>query len=117
MVGIDIVKVERIAKLRERFGLKGLKKFLLESEIAEFKKAESIAGVWASKEAISKALGVGIGKKLQFHDIQIYRDNFGKPRFKLSDKIVKNFGIKEGDISISHDGDYAIAVAIILKEE
>ena len=40
-------------------------------------KVETIAGFWASKEAISKALGVGIGKKLSFKDIKIYKTKKG----------------------------------------
>ena len=88
-------------------------KFLNRSEIEVAKKIESIAGFWASKEAIAKALGCGIGSKLSFHDIYIKKDKRGAPYFNLSTEAQKIYNIKSSSLSISHDGGFAIAVVII----
>jgi len=112
-IGTDITVVNRIEKSIQKFGDKFIDRFLNESEKRLAKKVESIAGFWATKEAISKALGCGIGKNLSFHDIIIYKDAKNAPHFRLSDKAQKLHQIKESSISIAHDGGFAIAVAII----
>ena len=114
MIGIDIVSINRIEKLINKFKDKALLRFLSKKEIKISKlKIETIAGFWASKEAISKALGVGIGKKLSFKDIKIYKTKKGQPKFRLSKKAQKRFNIKKSSLSITHDGGFAIAVVNI----
>jgi holo-[acyl-carrier protein] synthase len=113
MIGVDLVKISRIETFIQKFGEKGLRRFLNENEIKEAKKIETIAGYWAAKEAIAKALGVGIGKKLSFKDITIYKEKYGAPNFKLTPIKEKKFNIKSTSLSISHDGGFAIAVAAI----
>ena len=113
MIGVDLVKISRIEKMVERFGDKALKRFLNESEIKEAKKIESIAGYWAAKEAISKALKTGIGKELGFKDIIIYKESSGAPNFRLHPDKKKKFNIRSSSLSISHDGGFAIAVAAV----
>ncbi len=112
-VGTDIVAIDRIEKSINRFGDKFLRRFLTEEEIKLATKIDSFAGFWASKEAISKALGCGIGKELSFLDIQIYKDTKGSPHFILSKKAKKRFQIKESSLSISHDKNFAIAVVVL----
>jgi len=114
MVGIDIVKIERIEKFINKFQNRGLKRFLSENEIANSKdNFKRIAGYWAVKEAISKALKVGIGKDFSFHDVEISKDYRGSPIANLSKKVLDSFLIKDISISITHDGDYAVAVAVV----
>ncbi len=114
MIGIDLVKIQRIEKFVARFGEKGLHKFLTQTEIEISKNnIKRIAGFWAVKEAISKALGVGISKSFSFHDVEISKNKNGSPIANISEKIKANFNIKNLAISITHDGDYAIAVATI----
>jgi len=112
-IGTDITVVSRIEKSFNKFGKKFLNKFLNESEQKLSIKIESIAGYWASKEAISKALGCGIGAELSFLDIIIYKDTKNAPHFKLSPKAQERHKIKSSSLSISHDGGFAIAVVII----
>jgi holo-[acyl-carrier protein] synthase len=113
-VGTDIVAVSRVSEAIDRFGDKFLSRFLLEEEIDSLNRVESIAGYWASKEAISKALGCGIGKELSFLDIQITKDNKNAPSFTLRGRAKEQFKIKSSSLSISHDRGFAIAVAVIL---
>ena len=112
-IGTDIVQIQRIEKSLAKYGDTFKKRFLSEEEIQSAKKVESIAGYWAGKEAISKALGCGIGAKLSFHDIRISKSPLGAPIFVLSTKAQKIHQITESSLSISHDGGFAIAVAVI----
>ena len=112
-IGTDIIEIKRVERSLEKFGEKFKIKFLHESEIELAKKTESIAGFWAAKEAIAKALGCGIGVELTFHDIYIQKSTKGAPYFTLSNKAQKIHNIKESSLSISHDGGFAIAVVAI----
>ena len=107
-IGIDIVNIKRIEKLIKKFGYEKLR-FLNEDELYT-NKAESIAGIFASKEAFSKALGTGIGEDFSFSDISILKDNKGKPFIKINSIDLR---IKNCDVSISHDGGFAIAAVIV----
>jgi holo-[acyl-carrier protein] synthase len=114
-VGTDIIQIQRIEKLVQRYGIKFKQRFLSKNEIAVAKRIETIAGYWAAKEAIAKALGCGIGAQLVFHDIVIAKDHRGAPYFKLTKEAQKVHKIKEASLSISHDGGFAIAVAVIVQ--
>jgi len=107
-IGIDIVNIKRIEKLIQKFGLKKLK-FLNEDEFYT-NKPQSIAGIFATKEAFSKALGYGLGKDFSFRDISLLKDKKGKPFIKINSSKIK---IKNCDVSISHDGGFAIAAVIV----
>lgn len=113
MLGVDNVKISRIESLKERFGDKALKRFLDCDEIELASSSSSYAGYWAAKEAISKALGVGIGEKCSFFDIKLYKDSKNTPYFTLSKHLIDEFKITSTALSITHDGEYAIAVATI----
>ena len=113
-IGTDIIQISRIEKALAQFGDKFTQRFLHPQEIALAKKTASIAGFWAAKEAISKALGCGIGKELSFHDIILAKDPRGAPTFSLSEEAQKVHTIQTSSLSISHDGGFAIAVAVIV---
>jgi|LGOV01.1.fsa_nt_gb holo-[acyl-carrier protein] synthase len=120
MIGIDTVKIARIEKMKERFGDKALKRFLDDEEIRLASSSTSHAGYWAAKEAISKALGVGISAKCSFFDIKLHKDTKNAPYFTLSKQLIEEFEITDTALSITHDGEYAVAVAHIrskLKRE
>jgi holo-[acyl-carrier protein] synthase len=110
MIGIDIVRIERIQRMFEKFGHKAYARFLNEEEIILAKSATTAAGFWAAKEAASKAIGTGIGGVCGFHDIKISKTKLGAPTLKYKKKIRKKFHIKKSHLSITHDGGFAIAV-------
>ena len=113
MIGIDLIKTSRMNRLIKRFGDKALHKFLCNDEISIVKNYKTASGFWAAKEACSKALGVGIGAECSFHDITIYKTGKGAPKIKLSNRLINNFNIKDISLSITHDGEYAVAVVAI----
>jgi len=113
-IGTDITVVSRIEKSYKKFGQKFLDRFLNQEEQQLSNKIESIAGYWASKEAIAKALGCGIGAELSFLDITIYKDKKNAPHFRLSSKAQRLHKIKSSSLSIAHDGGFAIATVILV---
>jgi holo-[acyl-carrier protein] synthase len=116
-IGTDIIQISRIEDALHRHGTKFKNRFLSSAEMQLAKKPESLAGFWASKEAISKALGCGIGSRLGFHDITIKKDPRGAPFFNLSEDAQKLHPILSSSLSISHDGGFAIAVVAIIMQE
>ena len=113
MIGIDLIKISRMDRLINRFGEKALQRFLSKEEILLVKNYRTASGFWAAKEACSKALGVGISKECSFHDIVITKSKKGAPRINLSQHLKHQFNISDISVSITHDGDYAIAVVAI----
>ncbi|MEH7123291.1 holo-ACP synthase [Bacillus sp. JJ1532] len=112
-IGIDIVELNRIKKIFER-QVKFAERILTPKETAKFqtlpleRKTEFLAGRFAAKEAFSKAMGTGIGGSLSFLDIEIEKDEKGKPY--VSKPIQKGV-----HLSISHSKEYAVAQVIIEK--
>lgn len=118
MIGIDIVAIRRIEENLQKYGEVFLKKFLSPKEILLTKtssgyKASTIAGFWAAKEACSKALKVGISKELGFLDIQISKNEKNAPLLSLDKNKADFFNIDFMDLSITHDGGFAVAAVIV----
>ena len=116
-IGTDIVEINRIEKVIMRTS-SFIEKSFTSNEIEYFKfkglKGNVIAGNFAAKEAISKALGTGF-RGFGLQDIEILRDELGKPVANLSYKIYKLLDIKEFNmhVSISHSKENAIAYAVM----
>ncbi len=113
MIGIDMIKISRMEDFMKRYNAKSLERFLNTEEILHVNNARTAAGFWAAKEAFAKALGTGIGSECHFHDISITKTAKGAPLFTLHQHLIEAFNIVDTSLSITHDGDYAIAVAII----
>ncbi len=105
-VGIDIVKVDRIKKMTEEHEEKFLRRIYsareLDYSMNLSRPFETLAGKFAAKEAIIKATG----KKIPFKKIEILNDSNGAPFTSIPN-------IK---ISVSHESEYAIAIAIFEEE-
>lgn len=116
-IGTDIIEIERIEKVINRTN-SFIEKSFTSNEIEYFKtkglKGNVIAGNFAAKEAISKAIGTGF-RGFTLKDIEVLRDEFGKPVVKLSNKIhgLLNVGQFNIHVSISHSRENAIAYAVI----
>ena len=113
MIGIDIVQIDRIEKMMRRFGPKALERFLCQEERELVLSASTAAGFWAVKEATAKALGCGIGKEFGFFDIRIRKSEKNAPYILLSKSVIERFEIENAQVSITHDGGFAVAVVVI----
>jgi len=117
-IGNDIIEIERIEKAISKEGFKN--KIYTQRELENIKKrgnrAETYAGVFSAKEAISKAIGTGV-REFSLTNLEILNDDLGKPYVVVSEKLDKIIKSKKEDyqieISISHSKKYAIAMAII----
>lgn len=112
MLGCDIIEIERIESSIDKFGDKFLRKVLTPKELDLYhtkgSKGEFVAGRFAAKEAVSKALRTGIDGTLSLTDIEILPGENGAPELYLYDK--KRTDI---NISISHSRHNAIAVCVV----
>ena len=106
-VGNDIVNITRFRNKIMK-NKKILENILLSSEMKN-KEVKHLAGLFAAKEAITKALNLKVGKWL---DIEILHDKYGKPKVNLSPDLSKK--ILDYSLSITHDGEYALATVVVL---
>jgi len=118
--GIDLVKIERIEKIIKKWGNNFNSRIFtpLERDYCEKKKVnkfQSYAGKFAAKEALLKALGLGL-RGANWKEIEIKNDELGQPIIDTSGKL-KNIalakGVKKYFITISHTKEYAIAQVIL----
>ena len=121
-IGTDIVDINRIKSMDSLSAFAN--KILSENEIKVFsdleegKQATYLSKQFAGKEAISKAIGTGISGDIKFKEIEILRDEGGRPIFNPVGnlkEILANLGITKTHVSLSDEKDYAIAFAILEK--
>lgn len=121
--GIDVVEVFRFhdSLMEEPEGL--LERCFTPFEVRmaeEHSKVESLAGWFATKEAVLKALGYGFTNDLAFTDIEIHHNEYGAPYLVLSGecaKVAARLGIGSWLVSISHSHSTAIASVIGLRQD
>lgn len=123
-VGIDLVEVQRIASSVERFGDRFLRRVLRSPEIEYCLKhrnpAPFIAARFAAKEAVSKALGTGIGRELSWQDMEVAHHPSGQPYVLLhgaAPALLHSKGAQTIHLSISHTQHHAVVVAIADSQE
>jgi holo-[acyl-carrier-protein] synthase len=110
-VGVDVAAIPRIAEAHRRFGNRFLHKFLSDREIAYCGESpERWAGRWAAKEAIGKAMPSGIPRP-RMRDVEILPSDDGRPHVQVAPATTLTGS--EIDVSIAHDGHFAVAVAVI----
>jgi holo-[acyl-carrier protein] synthase len=113
-LGVDIVRVERIAKVMERHPARFPARVLTDAEQAYVRaRPENFAGRWAAKEAVSKVLGLGI-RGIGWREIEIERLPTGQPTVRLHGSASERaaaIGIAAIAVSITHEREYAVAVA------
>jgi len=114
-LGIDIIKVSRIRDALERFGPRFSRRVLTPGEQRYVRdRPETFAGRWAAKEAVSKVLGLGV-RGIGWRDIEVDRLPTGQPAVRLHGRAAQRaeqLGMGRIAVSISHESDYAVAIAI-----
>ncbi len=117
-VGVDIVEIGRVRGALERHEAGFRRRVYSETEWRQCSKSmASLAGRFAAKEAVMKALGVG---GMKFRDIEIVRLPSGKPDVRLSGRMherAQRLGVVSITVSISHSRENAVAVAIAERAE
>ena len=119
-IGVDIVETARVERLLERHGDRFVSRVLTDDEFVEFERrgrsARFLASRFAAKEAVSKALGTGIGEAFGFQSVQVLPGPGGRPslRFRGSGTaLIEKRGIENAQISLSDEKHYVVAMVVL----
>jgi holo-[acyl-carrier protein] synthase len=115
--GVDMIEIARIERAVARHGERFYRRFFTERERAYCAdRADRLAGRFAVKEAVAKAMGTGIGD-VNWTDIEIVCDGRGKPELVLHNQaqaLADTLGLCRWSISLSHTETHAIGFAVAL---
>jgi holo-[acyl-carrier protein] synthase len=122
-IGTDIVKIERVAAVYERFGGHFVERLLLPEERAVFdankRPARFLAMRFAAKEAIVKALGTGFGHGVWIRDVGFIANAWGRPEVRFSPRgraVADRLGAGDGHVSLTDEAGLVVAVAILTRK-
>jgi len=121
-VGIDIVEISQLKNAVCRWRNSFLKRIFTDNEInysqARKFSYQHLAARFAAKEAVLKAIGDASIRRIEWRNVEVLNDEFGKPTIRLSGeakKIKEKKDISDIIISMSHTRNYAVASAILIK--
>ena len=118
-LGTDLVAIRRVEEVLSRHRGRFLDRVFTQAEQADClgraRPAVHLAARLAAKEAAMKALGTGWGLGVRWQDVEVHSGRSAPPRLRL-DGVAKQraeaLGIRQAMVSLSHEGDYAIAVVV-----
>ncbi|MEW6447237.1 MAG: holo-ACP synthase [Bacillota bacterium] len=121
-IGTDIIEIGRIRRAYHRWGERFLRRIFTSAEqsycCGKANTACCLAGRFAAKEAVLKALGTG-QRGSGFNEVEVVNDAAGKPRVILRGRaaaVARDKGVSAVHLSISHDTAFAVAFAAAEKE-
>ncbi|RPJ21642.1 MAG: holo-[acyl-carrier-protein] synthase [Chloroflexi bacterium] len=113
--GVDLIEIARIEEVVARHGKHYLDRVFTPAELDYCgKRAESLAGRFAAKEAVAKALGTGIGD-VAWNEIEILGDEQHAPTLVLhgaAQSKAQELGLMTWSVSISHSQSHSIAFVV-----
>jgi holo-[acyl-carrier protein] synthase len=118
--GVDLVELDRIERALARHGDRFLSRIYTPVEVVYYRdRLPELAVRFAAKEAVSKALGVGLNhmsaQGIGWQDVEILPDALGKPIVRLKGRareLAEEQGLQEWAISLSHGRDYGVAFVV-----
>ncbi len=121
--GVDVMECPRLAKMLTHHGDRLLHRVFTPHEQAycqqHKERIQHLAGRFAAKEAVLKALGTGMRGQMKWTDVQIANNDLGKPEIVLSGEsalVAERMGVTQVLVSISHTREHAVASAIALRQ-
>ena len=118
--GIDLIEVERFRSQKPEIRKRFIQRVYTEAEQAYCRDNDQhLAGRFAAKEAVAKALGCGIGE-VSFREMEILNDDMGCPQLRLYGKAAERaeaLGLTNWSVSITHLKEYAAAVAVAAGDD
>lgn len=118
-VGVDLLDINRVSTLYDRYDVRFVSHLLTDHEQVEFestaRKVHYLATRFSGKEAISKALGTGLRAPMTLHAVSILNDHVGKPYLVYSDDLsllMEDRGIQRIHLSFSHENHMLLSHAI-----
>ncbi|PWU17058.1 MAG: holo-[acyl-carrier-protein] synthase [Candidatus Rokuibacteriota bacterium] len=121
-IGVDLAWVPRMRQVVERWDERFLRRVFTEDEIAYCCRRRDpiphLAVRFAAKEATLKALGTGLSMGVSWREMEVRRDHLEAPTMWLSGRC-RDVALHKGGarvlISLTHDGDYACAQAVLIE--
>ena len=115
--GVDLIEIARIEEVIARHGKHYLERVYTPAELEQCgKRAESLAGRFAAKEAVAKALGCGIGE-VGWKEIEVLGDEQNAPQLTLHGEALKKaneLGVSVWSVSISHSQRHSVALVVAI---
>jgi holo-[acyl-carrier protein] synthase len=116
--GIDLVDVTRFYAMQTERKEKLAKRILTDLEYEDYQQSTDsskyLAKIWAVKEAVAKSFGTGIQGNVTWKNMQVSKTKLGQPVLKLHENLFAPMTPNaQCHISVSHDGDMVIAIAVL----
>ncbi len=123
-LGVDLARIERFRRLISEHKESVIERLFTPDEQAyalrKVDPAPFLAARFAAKEAFLKALGLGLRQGVSWREIEVVKDEAGKPMLELQGKTAQIFAERGGGtlhLSLTHDGDYAVASVVLEREK
>lgn len=122
-LGTDLCRVSRIERALRRWGKRFERRVFTPGEIGycrERRRPEvHFASRFAAKEAVFKALGTGVARGVRWKEVEVVRQSGQAPQLRFSGRVARLLeerGVEAAHLSLTHDGDYALAVVVLEGE-
>ena len=121
-IGTDVVQIQRIERLHEKYGEHFVRRLLLPAELdafrAQTRQARFLAMRFAAKEAIVKAMGTGFRHGLWIRDVGVAANEVGRPDIIWSERgqqMRERLGIGEGHITLTDEAGLVVAMVVLMR--
>jgi holo-[acyl-carrier protein] synthase len=122
-IGTDVVQLERVRQVHDRFGERFVERLLLPAELQAFRRYKRpvrfLAMRFAAKEAIVKAMGTGFAHGMWIRDSGVVSNAWGKPEIIWSERgrrMCEQLGIGEGHVTLTDEAGLIFAVAVLMRK-
>lgn len=122
-IGTDVVQLDRVQLVHEKFGERFVERLLLPAELAAFRRYQRpvrfLAMRFAGKEAIVKAMGTGFAHGMWIRDCGVVSNAWGKPEIIWSERgrrMCEQLGIGEGHVTLTDEAGLIVAVAVLMRK-
>ena len=122
-IGTDVVQLDRVRLVHEKFGERFVERLLLPAELEAFRRYRRplrfLAMRFAAKEAIVKAMGTGFEHGMWIRDSGVVSNAWGKPEIIWSERgrrMCEQLGIGEGHVTLTDEAGLIVAVAVLMRK-
>jgi holo-[acyl-carrier protein] synthase len=123
-IGTDVVQLERVRLIHEKYGERFVQRLLLPAEEVAFRRyrrpVRFLAMRFAAKEAIVKAMGTGFAHGMWIRDSGVVANAWGKPEIIWSERgrrMCEQLGIGEGHVTLTDEAGLIVAVAVLMRKQ
>ena len=123
-IGIDVLKVDRIERVYQKYGERFVRHLLMPQEHEQLQRTARpvrfLAMRFAAKEAIVKGMGTGFAHGVWIRDVGVVQHSWGKPEVVYSprgEKVREGLGIGEGHVTLTDEAGLVVAVAVLMRKQ